>query len=513
MLDFPILSLLTFLPLLGAAFILTIRGEPEMVARNAKYVALYTSLFVLALAGYMLKNFDGSSGDFQFVEKITWFPSLGISYHMGIDGISVFFVALSAFLTPICILASWDSIKKRVKEYMVAFMILETFMIGTFCALDTVLFYIFFEAVLIPMFLIIGIWGGPRRVYAAFKFFLYTLLGSVLMLAALLALYFHAGSTDIPTLIASPVARNLQFWLFIAFFASFAVKMPMWPVHTWLPDAHVEAPTAGSVILAGVLLKMGGYGFLRFSIPMLPEAAEYFAPMIYWMSIAAIIITSLIALVQEDMKKLIAYSSVAHMGFVTLGIFTLTAQGVQGGLFQMISHGVISGALFLCVGVVYDRLHTREISRYGGIVKNMPIYATVFMLFMLGSVGLPGTSGFVGEFLVLLGAYRVDPVVAFFAATGVVLGAAYMLMLYRRVVFGPAVHQDAGEMHDLTWKEMVNFAPLVVLVLWLGILPGVVMDKTAASVNKLISQYEAGLVVAATPVDEPSSDAVQEPVE
>ncbi len=493
MLEYPILSLMTFLPLLGALFILTVRGNPEKVAKNAKFVAMYTSLFVLALSALMLKNFDGDSGDFQFVEKFEWFPSLGISYQMGVDGISVFFVALSAFLTPICILASWDSVKIRVKEYMVAFLVLESFMIGTFCALDTVLFYIFFEAVLIPMFLIIGIWGGPRRVYASFKFFLYTLLGSVLMLAALLTLYFHAGTTDIVTLIENPVARNLQFWLFIAFFASFAVKMPMWPVHTWLPDAHVEAPTAGSVILAGVLLKMGGYGFLRFSIPMLPEAAEYFAPMIYWMSIAAIIITSLIALVQEDMKKLIAYSSVAHMGFVTLGIFTLTAQGVQGGLFQMISHGVISGALFLCVGVVYDRLHTREISRYGGIVRNMPIYATLFMLFMLGSVGLPGTSGFVGEFLVLLGAYRVDPIVAVFASTGVVLGAAYMLLLYRRVVFGPQLNDDASAMPDLTWKEKVNFIPLAILVLWLGVMPNIVMDKTAPAVDKLIAQYQAGL--------------------
>ena len=506
MLEFKILSLLTFLPLLGAVFIMTIRGAPELVARNAKFAALYTSLFVLALAGYMLKNFNGDSGDFQFVEKIEWFPSLGISYHMGIDGISVFFVALSAFLTPICILASWDSIKTRVREYMVAFLILETFMIGTFCALDTVLFYIFFEAVLIPMFLIIGIWGGPRRVYAAFKFFLYTLLGSVLMLAALLTLYFHVGTTDIATLIEHPVARSLQFWLFLAFVASFAVKMPMWPVHTWLPDAHVEAPTGGSVILAGVLLKMGGYGFLRFSIPMLPEASEYFAPMVFWLSIIAIVYTSLVALVQEDMKKLIAYSSVAHMGFVTLGLFTLTAQGVQGGLFQMISHGVISGALFLCVGVVYDRLHTREIGRYGGIVKNMPVYATVFMLFMLGSVGLPGTSGFVGEFLVLLGAFSVDTTVAFFATTGVILGAAYMLVLYRRVVFGPPVHKDAGEMRDLNWKELVNFVPLALLVLWLGVFPSVVMDKTAASVDKLISQYQAGL-------SQGEADLAQEPVE
>lgn len=502
MLDFQILSLLTFLPLVGALFILTIRGDTALVARNARFAALYTSLFNFVLSIYLIKNFDGTSGDFQFVEKIEWFSALGIQYHMGVDGISVFFVALSAFLTPICILASWDSIKTRVKEYMVAFLVLETFMIGTFCALDVVLFYIFFEAVLIPMFLIIGIWGGPRRVYAAFKFFLYTLMGSVLMLVALLALYFLTGSTDIPTLIENPVARNAQFWLFIAFFASFAVKMPMWPVHTWLPDAHVEAPTAGSVILAGVLLKMGGYGFLRFSIPMLPEATEYFAPMVFWLSIAAIIYTSLVALVQEDMKKLIAYSSVAHMGFVTLGLFTLTAQGIQGGLFQMISHGIISGALFLCVGVVYDRLHTREIGRYGGIVKNMPIYATVFMLFMLGSVGLPGTAGFVGEFLALLGAFRVDTTVALLATTGVVLGAAYMLMLYRRVVFGPVTNPEAAEMPDLNWKEKINFIPLALLVLWLGVFPGAVLEKTQPSVDKLMMQFQAGLTKTTAPSKE-----------
>jgi NADH-quinone oxidoreductase subunit M len=498
MVDFQLLSLMTFLPLVGVFFIMTIRGDEKIVARNARYAALYASLFVLALAGYMLKHFNGASADYQFVEKFSWFPSLGIDYHMGVDGISVFFVALSAFLTPICILASWDSIQTRVKEYMAAFLILETFMIGTFCALNTVLFYTFFEGVLIPMFLIIGIWGGQRRVYSAFKFFLYTLLGSVLMLIALLYLYMQTGTTDIPTLIANPVSRDAQFWLFLAFFASFAVKMPMWPVHTWLPDAHVEAPTAGSVILAGVLLKMGGYGFLRFSIPMLPEATMFFAPYIFWLSIIAIVYTSLVALVQEDMKKLIAYSSVAHMGFVTLGIFTLNTQGIQGGLFQMISHGLISGALFLCVGVVYDRLHTREIGRYGGIVKNMPIYATIFMLFMLGSVGLPGTSGFVGEFLVLLGGFQVNTTVAFFATSGVVLGATYMLMLYRRVIFGEQVHADAGAMPDLTWKEKVNFIPLAFLVLWLGISPGAVMGKTQASVEKLITQYQAGISKAET---------------
>lgn len=489
MVDFPILSLMTFLPLVGALFVMLIRGEPDMVARNARYAALYTSLFTFALSLYMMVKFDPSSADFQFVEQMPWFEELKIGYHMGVDGISMFFVVLSAFLTPVCILASWKSVEHRVKEYMVAFLILETFMIGTFCALDTILFYVFFEAVLIPMFLIIGIWGGARRVYSAFKLFLYTLLGSVLMLVAILVLYFKVGTTDIPTLIANPVARDIQMWLWLACFASFAVKMPMWPVHTWLPDAHVEAPTAGSVILAGVLLKMGGYGFLRFSIPMFPEASAYFADMVYWLSIIAIIYTSLVALVQEDMKKMIAYSSVAHMGFVTLGLFTATTQGIEGGIFQMISHGIISGALFLCVGVVYDRLHTREISRYGGLVKNMPKYATVFMIMMLGSVGLPGTSGFVGEFLVLLGTFKADTLVALFATTGVVLGAAYMLVLYRRVVFGPQDNDDAAAMPDLEKREFLIFVPFVLLVLWLGVAPGYVMERVAPSVEKLRVHY------------------------
>ncbi len=431
MADFPILSLLTFIPLVGVLFILLIRGNEERVSKNVKQVAFYTSGFNFLLSLYMLSLFDKTSPDFQFVEKVEWFDALNISYTMGIDGISLFFVLLSTLLTPICILASWNSIKTRVREYMVAFLILQTFMIGTFCALDAFLFYIFFEAVLIPMFIIIGVWGGANRIYSAFKFFLYTLLGSVLMLLALLYLYMEVGTSDIETLIDNPVVRDAQIWLFIAFFASFAVKMPMWPVHTWLPDAHVEAPTAGSVILAGVLLKMGGYGFLRFSLPMFPEASEFFAPMILWLSVIAIIYTSLVALVQRDMKKLIAYSSVAHMGFVTLGIFTATTQGIEGGIFQMISHGLISAALFLCVGVVYDRLHTREMARYGGLVKNMPKYAIVFMILMLGSVGLPGTSGFIGEFLSLMGTFQANTTVAIFATTGVVLGAAYMLVLYR----------------------------------------------------------------------------------
>lgn len=488
-----LLTLLTFLPLIGVALIVAIRGEEEAVARNSKNVALWTSAAVFAASLYLLSGFDGTQSGFQFVEKVDWLPALGLTYHLGVDGISLFFVVLSAFLTPICILSSWDAVKKRVKEYMIAFLVLESFMIGTFVALDAVLFYVFFEAVLIPMFLIIGIWGGARRVYASYKFFLYTLLGSVLMLLALLTLYFQVGSTDIPTLMASPVARDLQIWLWLAVFASFAVKMPMWPVHTWLPDAHVEAPTAGSVILAGVLLKMGGYGFLRFSIPMFPEATELFMPLVFGLSIVAIIYTSLVALVQEDMKKLIAYSSVAHMGFVTLGLFTLTQQGVEGAVFQMISHGVISGALFLCVGVVYDRLHTRELSRYGGIVKNMPRYAVVFMVFVMGSVGLPGTSGFVGEFLVMLGAFKVNTIVAALAATGVILGAAYMLWLYRCVVFGPAENKDASAMPDLSLREGLILLPFVVLTIWLGVYPAPVMERVAPSVEALISDYNSKL--------------------
>lgn len=493
MTDFPLLSLLTFLPLIGAFLIMMIRGEEGHVAKNARYAAIFTSGIVFLLSLILLRDFNPDSADFQFVEKISWFPSLGINYHMGVDGISFFFVVLSAFLTPICILASWNSVQSRVKEYMIAFLILETMMIGTFCALDAILFYVFFEAVLIPMFIIIGVWGGQRRVYAAFKFFLYTLLGSVLMLVALLAMYIQAGTSDIPTLIDAVFTSDMQKWLWLAFFASFAVKMPMWPVHTWLPDAHVEAPTAGSVILAGVLLKMGGYGFLRFSLPMLPEATEFFTPMIFALSVIAIIYTSLVALVQKDMKKLIAYSSVAHMGFVTLGIFTLNRQGIDGAIFQMISHGVISAALFLCVGVVYDRLHTREIDRYGGVAKNMPVYATIFLILIMGSVGLPGTSGFVGEFLSLLGAFKVNTMVATFAATGVVFGAAYSLYLYRRIAFGPQTNPEAAGMSDVNAREIFCFVPLVILVIWLGVAPGFVLDRTGPSVEKLMAQYRAKL--------------------
>ncbi len=489
--DFPILSLLLFSPLVGVLFLYLIKGDAETINRNARHTALFTSVFVLAVSLLLLMGFDSNEAGFQFVENRTWMPSLGLAYHLGVDGISLFFVVLSAFLTPVCILASWSSIKTRVREYMIAFLVLETFMMGTFLALDSFLFYVFFEGVLIPMFLIIGIWGGPRRVYSAFKFILYTLLGSVLMFLALLTLYFQVGTSSIPELIANPVARNIQMWLWIACFASFAIKMPMWPFHTWLPDAHVEAPTAGSMILAGVLLKMGGYGFLRFSIPMFPEATEYFVPFIYTLSVIAIIYASLVALVQEDMKKLIAYSSVAHMGFVTLGIFSMTMEGLQGGMFQMISHGLISAALFLCVGVLYDRLHTRDMGRYGGIVQNMPRYATVFMILMLGAVGLPGTSGFIGEFLALLGVFQANILVAILATTGIVLGAAYMLRLYRVVVFGRVTNKDAGEMSDMNQRESAILISIVLMVLALGIAPNLILDRTSASLQALQTHYES----------------------
>ncbi|MEZ0225266.1 MAG: NADH-quinone oxidoreductase subunit M [Alphaproteobacteria bacterium] len=488
---FPILSLITFLPLLGVLFMFFIRGDKETVARNARNTALLTSVFTFALSLYMYAAFDKTSAEFQFVEHAPWLPNTNISYKLGVDGISIFFVLLSTFLTPICVLASWESIEHRVKEYMISFLLLETMMVGMFCALDLVLFYVFFEGVLIPMFVIIGVWGGPRRVYAAFKFFLYTLLGSVLLLLAVLAIYLKLGTTDIAQLSTMSLPPEMQKWLWLAFFASFAVKVPMWPVHTWLPDAHVEAPTAGSVILAGVLLKMGGYGFLRLSLPLLPDACAYFTPLIFTLSVVAVIYTSLVALAQEDMKKLIAYSSVAHMGFVTLGIFTFTQQGIDGAMFQMLSHGIVSAALFLCVGVVYDRLHTREIGRYGGLVNNMPRYATAFMVFALASVGLPGTSGFIGEFLVLAGSYQVSTTVTALAATGVVLGAAYMLFLYKRVVFGVLEKPDVRAMKDLNMREIGIFIPMIVLVLWMGVSSTSFTAPWSASVNKIVTNYHA----------------------
>ena len=492
-LGFPLLSLITFLPLAGALIIASVRGDEETVARNARWTALWTSAIVLLLSLILWFRFDRTTAEFQFVERAAWLGAWGIGYHMGVDGLSVLFVLLSTVLTPVCVVASWEAIANRVREYMIAFLVLETMMVGMFCALDFVVFYIFFEGVLIPMFLIIGVWGGPRRVYAAFKFFLYTLLGSVLMLLALIWLYLDAGTTDIPTLIAHRVAPAAQTWLFLAFFASFAVKVPMWPLHTWLPDAHVEAPTAGSVILAGVLLKMGGYGFLRFSLPMLPDASEQLAPFIFALSIVAIIYTSLVALAQTDVKKLIAYSSVAHMGIVTLGLFTLNTQGIEGAIFQMLSHGIVSGALFLVVGVIYDRMHTREIAAYGGLVHRMPRYALLFMLFTMASVGLPGTSGFVGEFLAIVGAWQVNRLLALLAATGMVLGAAYMLWLYRRVIFGRLSKPELRGLLDLSPREAAVFAPLALLTLWMGIYPSSFSQFYGASVANLIAQHRAAM--------------------
>jgi NADH-quinone oxidoreductase subunit M len=486
----PLLSITTFLPLVGALTILLLRGGEEETARIARWIALWISLATFAVSVEVWAAFDPGRADFQLIEKADWLPDFNIGYRMGIDGISLFFVLLSTFLTPICVVSSWLAVTRRVKEYMIAFLVLETLMVGMFCALDLIVFYMFFEGVLIPMFLIIGVWGGPRRVYAAFKFFLFTLLGSVLMLLAILAIYFATGTTDITEALAYNFPPNLQIWLWLAFFASFAVKVPMWPVHTWLPDAHVEAPTAGSVILAGVLLKMGGYGFIRFSLPMFPDASATFAPMVYTLSVVAIIYTSLVALAQQDMKKLIAYSSVAHMGFVTIGIFTVTPEGLQGAMIQMLSHGVVSAALFLCVGVVYDRLHTREIARYGGLVNNMPRYALAFMIFMLASVGLPGTSGFVGEFLSLIGAYQVNTWVAFLATTGLILGAAYMLYLYRRVVFGTITKDDVRAMLDLSPREVLIFAPMIAVVLWMGIYPSSFLRPMQPSLANLIERVQ-----------------------
>ncbi len=489
--DWPLLSLVTFLPLVGAAFIMLIRGETGVVAQNARAVALWTSLVTFTLSLLILTNFDNSQAGFQLVEKRTWLPGFGIDYHMGVDGISLWFILLSTLLTVVVIVGSWHSVQTRVKEYMVAFLVMETLMVGVFSALDLVLFYIFFEGILIPMYLIIGVWGGARRIYASFKFFLYTLIGSVLFLVAILVMYLQAGTTDIPTLMQTEFDASLQRWLWLAMFASFAVKVPMWPFHTWLPDAHVEAPTAGSVLLAGVLLKLGGYGFLRFSLPMLPDASLYFAPLIYTLSIVAIVYTSLVALMQTDMKKLIAYSSVAHMGIVTIGIFTPNALGIQGSIIQMLSHGIVSGALFMIVGVVYDRIHSREISRYDGLAERMPSYALIFMIFMMASVGLPGTSGFVGEVLVIVGIFQTNSWVALFAASGMVLGAAYMLWLYRRTIFGALTRDDLKLIKDVRPNEVIAFAPLLVLVFLMGIYPSFFLDPMAASVDNLLVQIGA----------------------
>jgi NADH-quinone oxidoreductase subunit M len=497
MFGFGILTGLLVLPVVGALFIAAMRGEDAATLNNVRWIALWTTVFTFVLSVAAWWDFNPASAEFQLVEQRDWF-SHAISYKLGVDGLSMPFVLLTTFLMPFCIAASWVSIDKRVKEYMIAFLILETLMIGVFVALDLVLFYLFFEGGLIPMFLIIGIWGGKRRVYAAFKFFLYTLVGSLLMLLAIMAMYWTAGTTDITVLLHTQFPAAMQKWLWVAFFASFAVKMPMWPVHTWLPDAHVEAPTAGSVILAGILLKMGGYGFIRFSLPMFPDASHYFAPLVFTLSVVAIVYTSLVALVQEDMKKLIAYSSVAHMGFVTMGLFAMTAQGVEGAVFQMISHGIVSAALFLCVGVVYDRMHTRDIAAYGGLVQRMPRYAVALMVFTMANVGLPGTSGFVGEFLTLIGTFQTNSWVAFFATTGVILSAAYALYLYRRVIFGVIEKPNLMNIADLSWREGAILAPLVVLTIYYGVHPQPIIDASSASAEALIKGFDQALAMAKT---------------
>ncbi len=495
------LSILTFVPAIGALVIaifrFTTRAEDQaLIDKNSRMVAWVATMVTLGLSLILVFNFDRDTAGFQFVHEVTWLEQIGLGYRMGVDGISVLFVLLTAGLMPICIMAS-GAIQKRVADYMIAFLLLETLVIGVFCALDLVLFYIFFEGGLIPMFIIIGVWGGQNRIYAAFKFFLYTLLGSVLMLVAMIYMFLQAGTTDITVLLQHEFAREAQMWMWLAFFASFAVKMPMWPVHTWLPDAHVQAPTAGSVILAGVLLKLGGYGFLRFSIPMFPEASAYFADLVFWLSIIAIIYTSLVAFRQTDIKKLIAYSSVAHMGFVTMGIFAMNETGVQGAIFQMISHGVISGALFLCVGVIYDRMHTREIAFYGGLVHKMPVYAAIFALFTMANVGLPGTSGFVGEIMTMVGAFQVDWWIATGAAVGVILSAMYMLTVYRSVVFGELTNPKLENITDINRMEWAIFIPLIIMTLWLGVNSTLVTDITAASVENLISNYDAALAAPA----------------
>ena len=490
--NFPILSTLIFLPLISSIFIFLSRNQKNI--NSAIYVSLFTSIATFLLSLFIWYSLDRSSSEFQFVEEKSWISDF-IKFKLGVDGISILFIVLTAFITPICIISCINSVKVRVKEFLIAILILETFMIGVFCSLDLVVFYLFFEAGLIPMFLIIGIWGGPKRVYSAFKFFLYTLLGSVLMLVAIIVIYWITGTTDVTQIYAIKIPNEYQNILWLAFFSSFAVKMPMWPVHTWLPDAHVEAPTAGSVILAAILLKMAGYGFLRFSIPMFPVASEFFTPLIYALSIVAIIYTSLVALVQDDMKKLIAYSSVAHMGYVTLGIFTFTKQGIEGSIFQMISHGLISAALFLCVGVVYDRLHSRLISTYGGVVNYLPKYSLLFLIFALAGLGLPGTSGFLGEFLVLTGTFQKSYIVALLATFGVVLGAAYMLWLTKRVIFGDTTNNEIKNLKDINILETTMLVSLAFFVIFFGFYPAPLMDTMSVSIDNLISNYQADLIL------------------
>ena len=493
MTGWPILSLMIFIPLFGAIIISLIGGNEKTVFNNSRIVALWTSLVVLILSILAWITIP-SDGNFYFVEEIDFISSIGLSYRLGIDGISLVFILLSTFLIPLCILISWKSITYRVREYMILFLILETLMIGTFCALDLILFYIFFEALLIPMFLIIGIWGGPRRVYAAFKFFLYTLGGSVLFLIAIIVMANVAGTFDIRVLLHSKIPETIQLWLWPAFFASFAIKTPMWPFHTWLPDAHVEAPTAGSVILAGLLLKVGGYGFIRFSIPMLPYASEYYSLLVYILSVIAIVYTSLVALMQSDMKKLIAYASVAHMGFVTIGLFTFKQEGIDGAMTQMLSHGIVSAALFLCVGVLYDRKHSRLISDYGGLVETMPKYALVFMIFLLASIGIPGTSGFIGEFLILISAYQVNVFLALGAGLGIILGACYMLWLYKRVIFGSLNKNKVGDILDIDLIEILVFLPLIILVFWIGIYPESFISEFREPISNIINSLNDRIV-------------------
>ena len=489
--NFPILSSLILLPTIGSLFLFFSKDKPNN-NQTIKYVALFTSIVNFLISIYLWYQFDPTTSDFQFVEDRQWIKGF-INYKVGIDGISILFIVLTTFITPLCILSVNNTVKNRLRDFLIAILIMESFMIGVFCALDLVIFYLFFEAGLIPMFLIIGIWGGPRRVYSAFKFFLYTLLGSVLMLVAIISIYWINGTTDVVKLYELGIDAKYQNLLWLAFFSSFAVKTPMWPVHTWLPDAHVEAPTAGSVLLAAILLKMAGYGFIRFSLGLFPEASETFTPLIYTLSVIAIIFTSLIALMQEDMKKLIAYSSVAHMGFVTLGIFTIQQQGIEGSIIQMISHGLVSAALFLCVGVVYDRMHSRLISTYGGIVTIVPKYAVLFMIFTLAALGLPGTSGFIGEFLILMGAFKDNFLVAVLASLGVILGAAYMLWLYKRVVFGKLINEDLKQLTDLNKSEIVILISLAIPTLFFGFYPEPLMNTIEVSVKNLIDMYNLNI--------------------